>query len=215
MYDMETGSRNPTRTQPIQLAAIAIDARTLEVIPNSEFNTLIQPIMDKEQQAALGLDDLEQQALDKNGKKVEDLIVAPSLKIVWSNFVKYVENYNVAGGKWDAPILCGFNNRGFDDVILNRISRQFGPHDKEYDRCALFHPVYNMDVLQLIFPWFESNFEVGFSLSMDNLLKFFKMNTEGTHDALVDVKNQAEIMIRLIKLMRAMGKRVDWQGSKV
>lgn len=214
MYDFETGSRNPYTTQPIQIAAVAIEPRNLEIIPGSEFESLIKPIFDKNEQEAAGLGDIEQEALDVNGKKVEDLQNAPSLKTVWGNFVKYCENYNISGKKWDAPILSGFNNHGFDDIILNRIAREYGPFDKDYQKCSLFHPVYNIDLLQLIFPWFESNYDIGFSLSMDNLRKFLGMSLDGAHDALVDVKDQANILIRFMKLKRTMSKRVTWNPNK-
>lgn len=210
VYDFETGSRNASKTQPIQIAAIAIEPRNLEFIPNSEFESLIQPVFDKAEQEKLGLDDIEQGALDVNGKTIEMLKTAPSLKVVWGNFVKYCENYNVSGKKWDAPILSGFNNRGFDDIILNRIAQQYGPFDKEYQKCPLFHPMYNLDLAQILFPWFESNYDIGHSLSMDSYRKFFGMSTENAHDALQDVKDQGSILIRLMKLTRSMSKRVTW-----
>lgn len=214
MYDFETGSRNPHTTQPVQLAAVAIEPRNLEIIPGSEFNSLIQPILDKEQQEKLGIGNIEQEALDVNGKTLEELAKAPPAKIVWGNFVKYCENYNITGKQWDAPILSGFNNRGFDDIILNRLAAQYGPFDKEYRKCSLFHPVVNLDLYQILWPWFESNYEIGWSLSMDNLRKFLGMSLENAHDALQDVKDQADILIRVLKLQRAMGKRVTWNPNK-
>lgn len=215
MYDFETGSRAATRAQPVQIAAVAIEPRTLEIIPNSEFESLIQPIFDKEEQKAKGLDDIEQQALDVNGKTIEQLKTAPSLKTVWQNFIKYADNYNVKGGKWNAPILVGFNNHGFDNIILNRIAKEYGPYDEDYGKCSVFHPQFALDLFPWVWTWFESYPEIGNSLSMDNLRKFFGMSTDGAHDALVDVKDQADIFIRFLKLQRSMCKRVCWNQKQV
>lgn len=210
IYDFETSSINPYKTQPIQLAAIVIDPRSLEFIPNSEFNSLIQPIWEREKQLELELDDIEQKALDVNGKTIEELKTAPLLKTVWENFTKYCKNYNISGKKWDAPILSGYNIIGFDNIILKRIARQYGPWDSEREHCTLFHPVHDLDVMKIVFPWFESNYELN-SLSMDSLRDYFGMSKENAHDALQDVKDTGNILIRFLKLHRNIAKNVSWK----
>ena len=85
MYDTETGSRNPNTTQAIQLACIAIEPRSLEIIPNSEFESLIKPEFDEIKCKELGIDPLEDQALAVNGKTREELAKAPQLKVVWKS----------------------------------------------------------------------------------------------------------------------------------
>ena len=210
IYDTETISKNPYKTQPIQLAAIAIDPRSLEFISNSEFNSLIQPIWDKNEQNRLCLDDIQQEALDVNGKTVEELKEAPPLKIVWESFTKYCKNYNISGKKWDAPMLSGYNIVGFDNIILKRIAKEYGPWDEERQHCPLFHPIHDLDVMKIVFPWFESNYELN-SLSMDSLRDYFGMSKENAHDALQDVKDTGNILIRFLKLHRNVAKNVTWK----
>ncbi|NDD83556.1 3'-5' exonuclease, partial [bacterium] len=110
VFDFETGSRNPHRTQPTQIAALAIDGRNL---------------------IAAGFDPLEDEALKITGKTREGLANAPSLKSVWSKFTRFVDQYNWKGDSFYAPIPVGFNIIGFDLIIVNRLCKEFGPWDKD------------------------------------------------------------------------------------
>jgi DNA polymerase III epsilon subunit-like protein len=60
-FDFETGSRNPHKTQPTQLAAIALDGRTLQM--KGQFNSEIKPIFDDEKAIAAGFDPIQDEAL--------------------------------------------------------------------------------------------------------------------------------------------------------
>lgn len=209
MYDYETGSRNPNTTQAIQLACIAIEPRSLEIIPNSEFESLIKPEFEEIKCKELGIDPLEDQALAVNGKTKEELAKAPQLKVVWKSFTQYCMNYNPSGKKWTAPCLVGFNNIGFDNVILDRMAKEFGPWDSERKQCTLFNPIIKLDLMQMLLPWFESEYNLK-SISMDNMRDFLGMSKDGGHDALVDVKQQAEIFIKLMKITRKYSKITNW-----
>lgn len=215
--DFETGSRNPMKTQPIELAAIAIHPRTLEIVPNSEFLALIKPIFDEEKCISLNIDPLEKGALDVNKKTVEQLQKdGKSLKSVWREFTQYCNNFNSTGKRWDAPILCGFNNNNFDDKIINRICGskpwEFGPWDEERMESTLFHPTINVDLYKIVFSWFENVLEPQY-LSMDSLRDYFGISKEGSHEALKDVLDGAEILTRFLKMQRTFNKKVQFKGS--
>lgn len=212
-YDLETTSANPHTTQPIEIAAVIIDPRTLEIIPNSEFYSLIKPVEDPEEQAKLGLGQIEQGALDVNKKTMEELREAPALKSVWKSFENYVMSYNPTGKKWGAPILSGFNNHGFDDIIINRIAGttwKYGPWEEERKHCPLFHPVHNIDLMKLLFPWFESSYEIA-NYKMDTFRQFFGINSENAHSADVDVQDQATVLIQMLKMTRKYAKMTKWR----
>ena len=53
---------NPHKTQPTQIAAVAIHARKLELQPGGVFNSEIRPIIDDEKAIAKGFDPLEEKA---------------------------------------------------------------------------------------------------------------------------------------------------------
>lgn len=211
MYDFETGSRNPYTTQAIQLACVAIEPRNLEIIPNSEFESLIRPEFDEAKCKEFEIDPLEDQALAINGKTREELKKAPQLKVVWKSFTQYCMNYNPTGKKWTTPCLVGFNNIGFDNVILNRMAKEFGPWEEDRQQCTLFNPILKLDLMQMLQPWFESEYNLR-TISMDNMRDFLGMSKEGGHDALVDVRQQAEIFIRLMKLTRKYSKITNWRS---
>ena len=77
VFDFETGSRNPEKTQPIQIAAVAIHGRKLTVQPDGYFESLMRPILDDEEAIKMGLDPIEDEALAVNGKTREELAKAP------------------------------------------------------------------------------------------------------------------------------------------
>ena len=52
VFDFETGSRNPNKTQPTQIAAIALDGRNLAM--KGSFNSEIKPILDDDKAIEIG-----------------------------------------------------------------------------------------------------------------------------------------------------------------
>src|SRR5688572_27609558 len=120
VFDYETGSKNPFKTQPLQLAAVIVDGRKLQLVEGAYFNSLIQPVLDDEEAQKLGLDPLEDKALEVNNLTRGELKDAPPLKNVWSKFCDFANNYNIKKTKWDAPIPVGYNI-DFDLTINNRI----------------------------------------------------------------------------------------------
>lgn len=121
VYDYESSSKSSETTQPVQLAAVAVHGRKLEIIEGSEFQSLIRPVFDEAECSRLGLDPLEDGAVQVHGKTAEILAEAPPLESVWPNFVEYVNSYNWKGTQWTAPIPVGYNIKGFDTIITNRI----------------------------------------------------------------------------------------------
>ena len=111
IFDFETGSRNPNKTQPTQIAAIALDGRNLAV--KGTFNSEIKPILDDDEAIAAGVDPIEDGALRVTNKTREALAKAPALKPVWNKFCKFVDQYNWKGEPFFAPIPVGYNIIGF------------------------------------------------------------------------------------------------------
>lgn len=210
VFDFETGSRNPHRTQPTQIAAIALDGRTLQM--KGQFNSEIKPIFDDEQAIAAGLDPIEDEALNKTKKTREQLENAPSLKSVWSKFTKFVDQYNWKGEPFFNPIPVGFNIIGFDLIIVNRLCKEFGPWDKEKEQPKLFSKVYKIDIMDTVFAWTESDPTVK-SISMDSLRERMGLSLDNAHDALQDVKDEANIFIKIMKTHRAVYQNMNFDKA--
>jgi DNA polymerase III epsilon subunit-like protein len=210
IFDFETGSRNPHKTQPTQIAALALDGRNLAV--KGQFNSEIQPIFDDEKAISLGLDPIEDEALKITNKTRDQLSLAPSLKSVWSKFTKFVSQYNWKGDTFFNPIPVGFNIIGFDLIIVDRLCREYGPYDDERRQQKLFSKVYKIDIMDNIFTWTESDPSVR-SISMDSLRERMGLSKNGAHDALQDVKDEANIFIKLLKTHRAVYQNINFDKA--
>lgn len=210
VFDFETGSRNPHKTQPTQLAALALDGRNLKL--KGTFNSEIKPILNDDEAMNLGLDPIQQEALNKTRKTREALATAPELKTVWKKFVAFVEKYNWQGTSFFSPIPAGFNIIGFDMVIINRLCEQFGPYDKNSNKQKLFNQIYKIDLMDNVFMWTEGDPNVK-SISMDSLRERMGLSKDNAHDALQDVKDTANIMIKLMKTHRAVYKNLKFDKA--
>jgi DNA polymerase III epsilon subunit-like protein len=201
VFDFETGSRNPSKTQPTQLAAIALDGRNFKL--KGTFNSEIRPILDDEKAIEMGFDPLEDEALRITGKDRESLAKAPLPKTVWKKFCDFVNQHNWKGTQWFAPIPAGFNIIGFDMIIVNRLCKAYGPYDKERGQQKLFNKIYKVDMMDNMFMWTEGDPSIK-SISMDSLRDRMGLSKENAHDALQDVKDTANIMIKFMKTHRAV-----------
>lgn len=224
LADYETGSRNAFKTQPLQLAAVAIDSRKLKIVEDGIFQSYIQPIADHEK---YGLDPIEDDALRVNKIERDKLYTFPCIDVVWPQFITFVHKYNLKKDKWSAPILAGFNNLRFDNVITERICGgnslynkcekepyKFGPWDDKDGRNKLFHPVYSIDLMQQVLYWFEHSSDLK-KLSFDSLRDYFGMESDNAHNAVVDIIQSAHLLIRMMKLSRNLQAKynIAFKGS--
>lgn len=217
VFDFETTSKYPETTQPVQIASVAVHSRKLEIIPGSEFNSLMKPVFDEDECERLGLDPLHPEAVAIHGKTEEMLREAPETESVWRNFVDYVNQYNYKGNSFTAPIAVGYNSKNFDNVITKRLCMSdpynFGPVDKKFNTQGIFNPITSIDVYDQMFTLFENNKSVT-SLSADNLIRKYMGYNKGTaHDALSDVIMTAEVFIRYQKMIRALASKKEFKNA--
>jgi DNA polymerase III epsilon subunit-like protein len=206
--DYETGSKNKYKTQPIQIGAVMIDPKKLEVVEDSLFVSSMRPILDDKEAVAAGFDPIEDEALKVNGFTREELEKAPETKLVWQNYLSYLEKYNLkgkGGNNWNAPVVGGFNNSNFDDVIDIRMCEKYGPKLDDWGGWGIYHPTYNHDVFQMVqHLFFSINLNERGSLSMDSLREYFGMDKENAHKADIDVLQTAYLMIKIMRLYKKL-----------
>lgn len=243
VIDFETTGVNPYTCQPIQLAAVMIHGRKLEIHPNSEFCSYIRPIFDEQECKKYGLDPVSQEVLDKTGIKMSDIESAPSLRSVWKQFCEYVNKYNPKKSKWGAPIKAGMNFDRYDSIIIDRIA---GGHLRkarvELDKLLAggiieaegikfadpygFGPWDSVDREEetLFYPrdsidllrilWmWTENLPEIKSLSMDAMREWLGISSVGAHKADKDVKDGATMLIRFLKLHRHFVPKIKFKGS--
>ena len=210
VFDFETGGRNPMRCHPTQLAAIALDGRNFRL--KGEFNSMMRPIIDDDKALAAGVDPLEEGALKVTGQTRAKLAKAPLPKGVWKKFCAFVNKYNWKGTPYFAPIPAGFNILGYDMHIVNRLCKEFGPWDDKRQQQKLFHQIYKIDVMDDVWLWTEGDPNVK-SISMDSLRERMGLSSENAHDALQDVKDTANIFIKLQKSRRAVYRNMKFEKA--
>jgi len=212
VFDFETGSRNPDKTQPTQIAAVAIHGRKLTIQPGGYFNSEIRPILDDDKATEMGLDPLEEEALAITRKNRKDLAKAPQPKVVWQKFCSFVNKYNFKKTPFFAPIPAGYNIVGFDLPIAQRMCEQYGPTNAKTGKQCLFNKIHRVDLLDTVWMWMENNPDVK-SLSMDSMRDLLGIDKENAHDALQDVKDTANLLIAFMKLYRKFAPKVQFEKA--
>lgn len=218
VFDFETDGTNPEECSPVQLAAIMVDPINLEVIPNSEFNCNFKPeCMEKDPEFEYKTDILDFHAKVKGCSK--DEVYAewqgyPKQSVAWKMFVEYLDKYHTRNSKksqFSAPIAAGYNIYRFDLPIIQRLSKKNKNVNKE-GTSNIFYPRDVVDMINLVFYWFNHNNELK-SYKLDTLRDYFGITTDGAHDAIKDVRDTAEILIRFLKLHRNLSEKIKFKGS--
>lgn len=218
VFDFETDGSDPRECSPVQIAAVIVDPLTLEIVPGSEFNINFKPeVLEKDDNYVYTTDILDFHAKVKGCAK--EAVLAewrdyPKQQQSWKVFVDYLDKYHTRSSKksqFSAPIAAGYNIFRFDLKIIDRLSQKYDNVNKEKTSC-LFYPRDVIDVMNLIFYWFEHNSELK-SYTMDSLREYFGIDSKGSHDAIKDVKDTAEIMIRFLRLHRNLAEKVKFKDS--
>ena len=212
VFDFETGSRNPLKTQPTQIAAVVIHGKSLKIKNNGTFNSEIRPILDDEAAVKLDLDPLEDEALDITRKTRKALAKAPTPKFVWKKFAKFVSMHYWKGTSWFNPIAAGYNINNFDMPIVERMCQEYGPVEKKSGRQGIFHPIYKIDLMDTVFMWMENNPDVR-SISMDSMRDLMNIDKTNAHDALQDCLDTAQILVKFMKLHRSISPKVQFEKA--
>lgn len=199
-WDTETGSLNPKTTQVLEIAAVAICPRKLEIIPNSLFHSRIKPLSD-ELAIKIGLDPVQKSALDINKIDLEELNNWPNEKTVINNFREYVYQWNPKRDSWNAPIAAHFNGRRFDMVILDRLAQSHGFWDDKKFQQKLFNPIQDVDLKDMMWMINENNPAIEYN-NMNAIRDWLQMSKEHSHEATQDVLDGAEILCKCMRWLR-------------
>lgn len=156
-------------------------------------------------------DRLSPEALKVNKKTVDEVMAAPDQKLVWNQFVDWVGRYNPKKNPFNAPIAAGKNIRNFDLKFVDVLNEK---HCKNKGKTVLFNPRMQVELEDIIFFWFENEPEPK-KANMDCLREYFGMDTEGAHDALIDVRQTGDLIVKFLKLHRELQRRTAADGTKL
>jgi DNA polymerase III epsilon subunit-like protein len=219
---METDGSDPSICSPVQIAAVIVDPIKLEIVKNSEFNVSLKPERLVSSSKDNPYDDSD--ILDWHGKVLNtspEKVLSnwkqyPDQDQSWKCFVDYLQNYHSRSTKknlFSAPMAAGYNIFRFDLKIVERLSQKYKNVTKE-GGTDLFYPRDTLDIMNLLFYWFEGSSELE-NLTLDSVRKYFGISGENAHDALKDVQDTAEILIRFLRLHRNLCKKVKFKQSFV
>jgi DNA polymerase III epsilon subunit-like protein len=220
VFDLETDGVNPDLCSPVQIAAVMVDPLKLEIVKDSEFNITVKPLIleEKPEYVYSDSDVLDFHAKVKGSTKdqiLESWKAYQKQEHGWNMFISYLEMYHIrSNGKkscFTAPIAAGYNINRFDLRIIERLSQKYNNLNKE-GRSSLFYPRDVIDIMNLVFYWFEGNSELK-NYTLDNLRDYLGIDKEGAHDALKDVQDTANILIRFLKLHRSLSNKIKFKSS--
>lgn len=220
VFDLETDGSNPDLCSPVQIAAVMVDPFKLEIIKNSEFNINIKPlaIENNPEYSYEDSDVLDFHAKVRGSTKesiLESWKTYQKQEHGWGMFVSYLDMYHIRSHSkkscFSAPIAAGYNINRFDLRIIEKLSTKYNNLNKE-GRSSLFYPRDVIDIMNLVFYWFEGNNELK-NYTLDSLRDYLGIDKTGSHDALKDVKDTAQILIRFLKLHRNIANKVKFKSS--
>jgi DNA polymerase III epsilon subunit-like protein len=213
VFDLETDSPNPEVCSPIQIAALVIHPRRLEILDGSEFCSWVKPDDFGKDYYENHKDTIDWHANNHEISPEEflkKLEQAPPEKIVWNNFITYLKSWYVEGknrSRYNAPILAGYNIFEFDKIIIDRLCRKYKNVDKD-NFPNIYQKRDTVDIMKLVFAWNESLTFLN-SFKMDELReKLFseeekkKMYSGVAHEGLKDCYDEAALLIKYLNLHR-------------
>jgi inhibitor of KinA sporulation pathway (predicted exonuclease) len=194
IFDFETGDKFIETADIIQIGALMLDPRTLSIC--DKFYSNAKPP---------NFDNVKQEALDVNHITKEEIEKAPDIKLVWEQFVSWVNRFNRGSGTFTAPIPCGFNIIGFDLKLVDKYSKLYGPFDEKRNQQKLFNQVNVFDIFHNWWYWTENNPEITkLKLSItQEYMGVDKAEAElKSHNALYDCEICHRIMQKLFNASR-------------
>lgn len=202
VFDFETGSLDTNTCEVIQIAAKAINRKTLQPIEGAVFNSLVKP---------RDFGNLQEAALAVNKKTREELQLAPNLDVVWSRFIDFISTFAVGKSNILAPVPAGKNIRFFDMPIFQRVCVELG-YVQPNSTQSFFNKRSMFDLDEMMLLWFENSEDMP-NMKMDTIRDHFGMSKANAHDALVDVEQTADLITYFLKLHRSIYPKVKFKDS--
>ena len=216
VYDLETDGPDPTTANPVEIAAVPVNPRTLEIKMDDTFEVTVKPPgIDKDAYFTTGVQKTIDWHASTRGCSSDDIVSTwkkgKSQKVAMKNFCSYLQKYHIEKDPvrriyFTEPAYSGYNVDGFDDIIIRNMCTK---HKLDYP----FAKMGNMDLLNYITYWFE-NMPEPENYKMYTLKEFFGLQSHGqAHSAISDVVDTAKILVRFLKFARRQVSVDKFKGS--
>lgn len=212
-FDFECDSPDPDTCNPVELAAVPIDPRSLEIHKDKAFNAIIRPDdIDKDEYFTEDRQKTIKWHAETQGMTEEEVVTrwktGKAEKVVWKNFCKYCAAYNIdkrAGQWYTEPIPVGYNIIGYDIPIAKRLA-------EKHKTKMPFSTVNKVDMQDNMFMWLE-NLDEPNNYKMDTLREWLAMPKSKAHEAFADVLDEAMLFTRFLKFHRRQARADKFRGS--
>lgn len=203
VFDYETTGVDVETCDIIQIGAVTIDLRTLNILDDS-FNITVKPDGFGESYFQSNIQTFSWHS-EKRGIPLPDLYQTINNgireKYAMESFIKYCDKYRMEGGMEGSVVPAGQNITGFDLPITKRITTK---HKFKYP----FDDYYKLDLRDITNLWFMFSTMPPPSRSLDTLREYFELPTEGAHDAYNDSITCAKIIQVFLKLHKTITPRI-------
>jgi len=213
VYDLESANlyTDPERLCILEIAAVVLDGRSLEIIEGAQFHSFVKP---RHVISEVLPDDplIQDGALAVNGISRSSIKDFPCEQMVWTNFVDFCLKYKTGNSEFQRVVPVGYNNNGFDDIIVKSMKIRY-PNLK-----IPFHKTISLDLMKDLYQWSEgiTGPTAPEKLSFDywrDYLELPKLDSGKAHEALYDVLQTAIIFKRLQDWRRRLVKKYPLKGS--
>ena len=131
VYDLETDGPDPTTANPVEIAAVPVNPRTLEIKMDDTFEVTVKPPgIDKDEYFTTGVQKTIDWHASTRGCSSEDIVSTwkkgKSQKVAMKNFCSYLQKYHIEKDPmrriyFTEPAYSGYNVDGFDDIIIRNM----------------------------------------------------------------------------------------------
>lgn len=225
VLDFEAGNTRRDEHAPVSLSSLVIDPRSMEVIPDSEFDRLMAPLNESL---------LEDATLAYSGITREQLKTAQPQKQVWADFCQYVQQFRCGKDRWDAPILLGHNIIGYDSKLLAALAGRYEGEPEPIRTLDVLHAmarkwntadangefkhvhkIQMIDTMHFFFLMFE-NLKYPEKLNLEALREFFGFSEEEkaqAHSSIHDCRALAKMFTKMMKWLRGCTGKTKFRGA--
>lgn len=213
VFDFETDGVDPQTCNPVQLAAVALNAFTFKKIPGSEFNVFIRPEgIDDQDYFKSHSSTISWHAKIKGDKTPEEIYESwkdykTTEKQAWMLFKDYCDRYNPYGKAFNSPIPAGANIINFDLKIYERLNAKYKI------KTNFFWLRDAIDIQTIFYLWLENREDCPSNFKMDTMREYFGVSSDNAHDALNDVEVCALFISRFMNLHRDLSKKISFSKS--
>ena len=204
VYDLETGGLSSTKNAIVEIAAVAIDGLSLQII--DEYESLISPyelvVIDKDGKKLVS-PSYDKGAMDAHGIPMSKIEKAPEAKVVVKEFAQFLTKHKVPR---QLPILCGHNIDKFDNKFL----------DVLFTSCRANLSKFVADDTIDTLKWAQRHFKKPDQVpnhKLGTMCNHFGIELIDGHRAMNDVKANAGLVVSWLKKMTMQEKSVNVANS--